>query len=223
MFKSGKKIIGMKNKDEGRDLRKIFFYYVYLVIVWGFFRLLFKLPEVIEEFWIKPVIWLAPLLGLWVSEKKRVAFFQGSFVKALVWGIGLGIVWMGVASVVSVARIGRVPFFVGDTTKYGDILGAAFATAVVEELVFSGYIFQKLYRKASDFSSALITTCVMFSLIHVPIGLFVYKYSPVSLLGFLVVVGLVEAGSCFLMSRTRNVAAPMIAHFMWAVAMTVIG
>jgi membrane protease YdiL (CAAX protease family) len=205
-----------------RPSLKVFYYFIYLLVVWGFFRLLFRLPEVIEEFWIKPIIWLTPLFGLWINEKERVKFFKGSWIKALMWGGGLGLLWLVIAVVVSLGRSGNAVFFPGDISKYGDVLGAALATAIVEELVFSGFIFQKLHKKARDPRHAILMTAGMFSLIHLPIGLFVYKYSSVQLIEFLLVVALVEMGSSFVMNKSNNVMAPILSHFMWAVAMTIV-
>ena len=36
----------------------------YLFIVWGFYRLIFKLPDEVEELVLKPLIWLVPLVFL---------------------------------------------------------------------------------------------------------------------------------------------------------------
>ena len=33
----------------------------YLLVVWGFYRFLFKMPEEVEELLIKPIIWLLPV------------------------------------------------------------------------------------------------------------------------------------------------------------------
>jgi len=41
----------------------------YLLIVWGFYRFLFKLPEEIEELIIKPLVWLLPVFYLLRKEK----------------------------------------------------------------------------------------------------------------------------------------------------------
>ena len=45
---------------------------VYLLIVWGFYRFLFQLPETIEEIFIKPVVWLLPVFFLLRSEKEKI-------------------------------------------------------------------------------------------------------------------------------------------------------
>ncbi len=222
MQKSGRtKVMTQKKKVKGDGLRRLFYYYVYLLLVWGLFRLLFRLPEVIEEFWIKPLIWLVPVLGIWINEKRKVRFFEGGWSRAIVWGLGLGVVWIGVLALVSLGRVGGIRFLAGNS--WADIMGAAVATAIVEELVFSGYIFQRVFQATKSLWSAVVMTGVMFALIHVPIGLFVYNYSALQMVAFLVVVALVEMGGGFLMAKTRNVVAPILAHFVWAVASTMIG
>jgi hypothetical protein len=41
----------------------------YILIVWGFYRFLFKLPEEIEEIIVKPLLWLVPVFILLRKEK----------------------------------------------------------------------------------------------------------------------------------------------------------
>ncbi len=209
-------------RKEKVSLKPLFFYYVYLLVAWGFFRLLFKLSDVTEEFWVKPLMWLIPLLGIWLNEKDKIKFFKGNLLKAFLWGLGLGVIWIGMGAIIGLGRMNNFSLSFNKTGLM-DILGAGVATAIVEELVFSGYIFQKVFQAVKDLWSAVLITGVMFALIHVPIGLFVYKYNAAQLMGFLIVIGLVQAGSSLLMSRSKNVIAPMIAHFMWTVAVTIFG
>ena len=59
----------MRSKKDG-DVFKVLVYYVYLLMAWGLFRLLVRLPDIIEELWFKPVVWMFPLWWLWLREKK---------------------------------------------------------------------------------------------------------------------------------------------------------
>lgn len=194
---------------------------MYLLVVWGFFRLLIRFPEAIEELWFKPLIWLVPVVGIWLSQKKRVKIFEGNFKRAILYGLGLGVIWLVVGIATSLGRFGAISFL-NREMNYLDILGAAVATAAVEELVFSGFIFQTILKEVKNEFSAILTSAVMFALIHIPIGLFIYKYSAGQMIGFLVVLGMVAGANFFAMARTRNVVAPILSHWLWTVVMVVI-
>ena len=55
----------MKKKKleiKSRSLVTPLLYFVYLVVVWSFYRMDFKFSDTLEELYIKPVIWLLPFL-----------------------------------------------------------------------------------------------------------------------------------------------------------------
>lgn len=189
-------------------------YYTYLLIVWGVFRLFFKFPELIDELWFKPVLWLLPLYWVWQKEGRKIKFFSGNPLRAIAWGAGVGGLYVLMVLIINVGRFGsesltKIPLNVGE------ILGLGLVTAVVEELVFSGFVFQKVLKMVKNLGVSMAVSASMFSLIHVPIGLFVYKYSLGQMVGFLMVVGLLSAANAYLMGRTKNVLAPIVSHFMW--------
>ena len=44
----------------------------YLLVIWGFYRFLFKLPEEVEELFIKPLLWLTPVIYLVRKERSGI-------------------------------------------------------------------------------------------------------------------------------------------------------
>src|SRR3989344_632050 len=45
----------------------------YLLVIWGFYRFLFKLPEEVEELFIKPLLWLTPVIYLVRKERSGIS------------------------------------------------------------------------------------------------------------------------------------------------------
>ncbi len=189
-------------------------YYTYLLLVWGVFRLLFKFPTLIDELWFKPVLWLLPLYWVWYKGGRKIKFFAGSGGKALLWGVGVGSLYVAIVVLINLKRFGMETIG-GVALNMGEIMGVGLITAICEELVFSGYIFQSILQKVKKIEKAMMITAVMFAAIHIPIGLFVYGYGAGQMVGFLAVVGLLSAANAYLMGRTRNVLAPILSHFMW--------
>lgn len=211
----------MRSKKDGSFL-KVLMYYVYLLTAWGLFRLLIRLPEVIEELWFKPVVWMLPLWWLWSKEKKRVSFFEGSVKKALLWGMGLGLLYGLVAWLAGWSKYGEIRL---DSEVMGwlDVVGIGLVTAVTEEVVFSGYLLQKIKGFVVSEWMAITLTGLGFALLHLPIAIFVYGYGGGEMLGFLVVIMLMAMGNYWVMMRTRNVIAPILSHWWWGVAIYMFG
>ena len=66
---------------------------VYLLIVWGFYRFLFQLPETIEELIIKPVVWLLPVFYLLKKEEEGISSLGvtlKNLFPAVYYSLGLG-------------------------------------------------------------------------------------------------------------------------------------
>jgi membrane protease YdiL (CAAX protease family) len=99
-----------------------------------------------------------------------------------------------------------------------DVIGLGLVTAITEELVFSGYIFQKILHTNGSFWSSAILTAILFAVIHIPISIFVHNYNLVELISYLWLVVLVMMGNTWLMWKTNNVAAPILSHWLWGVA-----
>jgi hypothetical protein len=211
----------MRSKKDGSFL-KVLMYYVYLLTAWGLFRLLIRLPEVIEELWFKPVVWMLPLWWLWSREKRRVNLFKGSVKGALVWGMSLGLLYGLVAWLAGLSKYGEIKLD-GEAMGWLDVVGIGLVTAVTEEVVFSGYLLQKIKGFVVSEWVAITLTGLGFVLIHLPIAIFVYGYGGGEMLGFLVVIMLMAMGNYWVMMRTRNVIAPILSHWWWGVAIYMFG
>lgn len=208
------------NKGEGKQLRRVLAYYSYLLLVWGFFRLLFKFPDLIEEMWFKPVLWLLPLFWVWFGDKNRVKFFNGKWIKTLLWGAGLGVAYMAVAGIAAAGKKGvwMMPGMEAGALAWMDVVGLGLVTAISEETVFSGYIFQRLKGESKNFWAAAVTTAILFAIMHIPVSIFVLNYNMTELVSYLWLVILVTLGNNWLMWKTGNVIAPIMSHWLWGVA-----
>src|SRR3990170_3518480 len=86
---------------------------VYLLIVWGFYRFLFQLPEEIEELFVKPAVWLIPTLLLVVKERQglgSLGFTFKNLFPAIYYSLGLGVIFAIEALVINVVKYGAINF-----------------------------------------------------------------------------------------------------------------
>lgn len=183
-------------------------YVVYLFLVWSSFRIFVSLPEVIEELWFKPVIWLAPIFWIWWLSGKKIEFFGGNWIKSVLWGLGLGVVY----SAMIYLLVGFIDFS-WDFNK----LGVGFVTSVVENLVFAGFLLPVLALVWSE-NKALLVTGALFGLIHLPIAIFAYRADVISVIGLFVLSFSVGVLNGWIRIKTGNVIGAFIASFLWIVA-----
>src|SRR3989338_11333877 len=65
----------------------------YLLIVWGLYRFLFKLPDEVEELFVKPIFWLVPVFYLLSKEKAKISSLGvtlKNLFPAIYFALGLG-------------------------------------------------------------------------------------------------------------------------------------
>lgn len=193
---------------------------VYLLIVWGFYRFLFKLPDEIEELIIKPVIWLVPVFYLLRTEKVGVSSLGITFKNlfpAVYYSLGLGAFFVLEAVLVNYlkyggsfdlgANIGALPLL--------PALGLSFATAFSEELAFRGFIFTRVWAYLKNEMLSNVVTSVFWAMIHVPITIFVWKLDFTATLTYLFLTILFGIGSSFVYARTKNIVSPILLHVLW--------
>ncbi len=193
---------------------------VYLLIVWGFYRFLFKLPDEIEELVVKPILWILPVLYLVKKEKETLSSI-GITIKnlfpAVYYALGLGAFFVIEAIIVNFLKYGG-QFNLG--ANIGELpllpaLGLSFATAISEEIAFRGYIFTRVWSFVKNELVANIMTSLFWALIHVPVTIFVWKLDFAASVTYLFLTTLFGVGSAFVYSRTKNIVSPILLHVLW--------
>ncbi len=191
----------------------------YLFVVWGLYRLLFKLPEEVEELFVKPIIWLAPVVFFLKKENQTISSLGISGKKlfpAIYFVIGLGALFTIEGLIINFVKYGGLNF----TANLGEksvlaSLGISFATAFSEEISFRGYLFNRLWWALGNEWLANVLTSICWSLIHIPITFFVWEMELGAAGAYLVLIFLFGMGSAFVFARTRNVFSSIFLHVLW--------
>lgn len=193
---------------------------VYLLLVWGFYRFLFKLPDEVEELVIKPIVWLLPVFYLVNKEHKKlesIGITLKNLFPAIYYALGLGAFFVIEAVIVNFlkyggqfdlgANIGALPLL--------PALGLSFATAISEEITFRGYIYTRVLAYVKSEPIANIMTSVFWATIHVPVTIFVWKLDFSAAVIYLLLTTLFGIGSSFVFARTKNILSPILLHVLW--------
>jgi membrane protease YdiL (CAAX protease family) len=192
-------------------VKRLWYYYIYLIIVWGSFRYFVRLPEVIEELWFKPLLWLVPLFWWNLALKEKIEMFSKKWAETLALGLFVGAFYF------LLMRLNKGFAFQIDV----NLIGVALATAVTEEMTFSGFVAGYLDRMRKGKMFNLIIVGLMTAVIRLPILLFVYMASGGEILGVMLVAfasGLINA---WIRLKSGNVSGSILAR--WIVNLAALG
>lgn len=183
-------------------VKRLWYYYIYLVLVWGSFRYFIRLPEVVEELWFKPVLWLIPLFWWNLALKEKIVMFGKKWGQSLILGLIVGVFYF---LILKFRNLGSFQFDF-------NLIGIAFATAVTEELTLSGFIagYLEKIRRGKMFN--LIIVGLMTAVIRLPILLFVYQATGSEILGVMLVALASGVINAWIRVRSGNVAGSVLAR-----------
>jgi membrane protease YdiL (CAAX protease family) len=203
--------------------KTVFIIFIFVFLVWSFYRATFFLPEWLEELVIKPFVFLGPVFWLLKKEKKPLSSLgmtSKCLFKNIYLGLGLGMVFSLIGLLTNYLKYGSLSFInfglTGSSLLW--LMFLSLATAFSEEVFFRGYIFTRLLQAWKDELSAGLVSAFLFSLIHLPIAFFVWEYGPGMMLSQGLLSFLVGFGNAFLMARTQSIIAPTLNHSLWSLA-----
>ena len=216
-----------RHKGEYRALHDLSRFYVYLLVVWGFYRVLFRFPVWVEEFVLKPLVFVIPVFlkvrreeDSWKKRLGSLGISWKNLFAALAFGLSLGVFYLFVGRLGQFFRFGGIV-----SNPYGSPLGnpilvltLAFATAISEELAFMGYLLPRLQRVWKDEWKSATSVALLFAAIHMPILIFSYRYPASLVVGQFLLTFVLGFGNSVLMLRLKNVAAPILSHALWGMA-----
>ena len=176
----------------------------------------------LSELILKPVIWLLPTFWLVTQvEKKSLASLgltSKNLLPAIYWGVGLGIIFALEGLITNILKYRGVNL-VNLQYNFGQFLGVlliSWMTAFTEEVVFRGYIFNRLSEIWHREWRAGLVSAGLFALAHLPIGIFVLSYNPLAMVAYLLFVFVFGFGSAFVFARSGNLVSSILLHFFWA-------
>lgn len=203
--------------------KHVFSLFSLIFVLWAIYRYFPEfLPTWVEELFLKPLVWLVPTF--WIVkeiEKEKLSslgFTKKNLARSCYWGIGLGIVFALEGLLTNIVKYRGLHLIALDYTPLA-FLGAvalSFVTAFSEETVFRGYIFTRLWRIWKSEWLANIVSAFLFTLIYLPVGIFVLSYRPLVMLAYLFFVFIYGFGSAFVFARTENIVSSILLHVFWS-------
>jgi membrane protease YdiL (CAAX protease family) len=200
-------------------IKDVTIYATYLIIIWAFYRFLFKFPDEVEEMVVKPVLWLLPLIYFVRKEKGNLGTIGITFKNlfpAIYLSLGLGSVFVIEALLTNYLKYGHLNFAanIGSLPLLSS-LGLSFATAFSEETAFRGYVFSRLSSVINSELIANLIQTIAWTGIHVPIAFFIWHYTLPQAIIYLSITAIFGLGSAFIFGRTKNVFGSVLLHVLW--------
>ncbi len=193
--------------------------FVFLLLVWGLYRYIFQLPDTIEELVVKPIIWIGGTYYFVRKEKQKlesIGITSKNLFPAIYFAIGLGLIFAVEGILVNFLKYGHLNFQanIGSGSMFVS-LGISIATAISEEIAFRGYIFTRLWIALKNEWVANLITSVLWTIIHIPVTVFVLKYSLNEAIIYLFLTFIYGLGAAFIYARTKNIASSIFLHVLW--------
>lgn len=197
-----------------------------ILIVWSIYRTKLSLPQYIDEFIAKPLIFVVPVY-IYISHIEKKGFLQDiwftfkNISKNILIPLGIGTILTVAAFLASIVKYGAIPaqtlFSAGDYTL-PMIIVLSLATSISEEILSRGFILKRIFEDSKNVYSASFLASVLFLLLHIPILFTNYKLGGNELLLFL--------GSDFILSMVnslifldrKSIIPPILIHAFYNLA-----
>lgn len=193
-------------------------YFIYLFVVWSSYRMSFRFSETLEELYIKPVIWLLPLLYIVPKDKLKfsdLGITMKNLFPSIYLSLALGVGFAFLGLLANFAKYGGINFGANIGSLFiGTSIAISFMTAITEELVFRGYLLGIFVKKYNEELSIALTT-ILWTAIHAPIAFFIWELSGLQIVFYLGLTFVYGLGASVLFIRTRNIIAPIFLHVLW--------
>lgn len=212
----------IKTLTSSLSLEPVYQLWGWILLVWSLYRYFFKLPEAIDEFVAKPLIFVLPVLWYVLKKERRslesVGLTGKKFFTSLYIGLGFGFVFALEGIVSNFIKYGKIqinPIAALDQYGLGLLLVLSFATAFSEELLNRGFLFGRILEKTKSLPYASLLSTVLFVLLHVPILVTSLKLSGMTLVLFFVTDFILGLANSMLFYSTGGLLAPILVHIFW--------
>lgn len=196
----------------------------FLFVVWGGYRFFTRNSDWVDELLFKPLIWVLPVLYIVKRIEKQsletVGLTSRNLFRNLYIGWGLGALFAFEGIVTNAFKYGGVTFS-PESFKGIELLTLvimSILTAFSEELTFRGYIMTRLSVELKNTALANLLAALLFSILHIPIAVYVLHYSFVDLVSFEWVMFVLGILNGYLFARLRSLVVPVMSHSLWNLA-----
>jgi membrane protease YdiL (CAAX protease family) len=203
------------------SLESVYRLWGWILLVWSLYRYFLKLPEWVDEFISKPLVFVAPVIWYVINKEKRTLESIGltgkNFFNSVYVGLGFGMVFAVEGIAAHAIKYGKLDVNpIAAFQEYGFLLiMVSLATAICEEILSRGFIFNRIYEKTKNLPYAAFVGSILFILLHVPILVTATKLTGITLVLFIVTDFVLAFANSMLFVTTGSLVAPILVHIFW--------
>lgn len=219
MKKSAVKSVQEKKIDPLESMYRV---WGWIVLVWALYRYFFKLPEWLDEFVFKPLIFAAPVLWYVRMREKRslstIGITSSNLFTSIYIGLGFGFLFAleGIAAnAIKYGKLQFTPIAAFEQYGLGLLLLLSAATAISEEILSRGFVFSRILEAKKSLPLAALISTAMFAVLHVPILVTSLKLHGITLLLFFLTDIVLGIANSLLLYNTGSLVAPILVHIFW--------
>lgn len=205
-----------------KTLEPVYQLWGWILLTWSLYRYFFKLPEAVDEFVAKPLVFVLPVLWYVFKKEKRDFTTLGLTTKnlfmSLYVGLGFGFVFALEGLAANAIKYGKIQFNpIAAFEQYGlvTLLILSVATAFSEELLNRGFLFGRILEKTKSLPYASLLSTVLFVLLHIPILVTSLHLQGTMLVLFFVTDFILGMANSLLYYNTKSLLAPILVHVFW--------
>lgn len=203
-----------------------------VIVIWSVYRIFFNFPETVDEFIVKPLIFI--LLPLYLAryhtipgfaKNRRVPGFENKrgIFEDLITGVAMAFVFAFGALIINKLKYGVfliIPIL--PLVGWGSLvyLLLSIATSISEEVLGRGFFFNGLKKKSTIFLPAVMSSLMVLS-IHLPVVVTKRQYNPQTLLVYLCSIFLLSMTNTYIYKFRGNLVLPVLIHAFWNMTVAV--
>jgi membrane protease YdiL (CAAX protease family) len=205
--------------------RKVFLVWFCILLVWSFYRAYFRLPEVIDELLVKPIVFAFPILYLVVVRENKSLKTLGlmpdrkSFMLDVYIGVVLGIIFALEGLFANYVKYGTYSFSPLPAILAGGgllpFIGINTATSVSEEILGRGFLYNRLLKGKKGQFTASVLSSLLFLLLHIPILFTQLHLTGTTLIIYPLSILLLSITNCYVYSLRGSLVLPILIHTFW--------
>jgi membrane protease YdiL (CAAX protease family) len=206
----------------------VFQFWAWQLLVWSLYRYFFKFPEPIDEFIVKPIVFILPVLFfVWRKEKRSfstIGITMHNFTQSILIGLGFGLLFSGEAMFANIMKYGSLTISATPAVVQNGIpllVVLSLATAISEEVLSRGFFFSRLFESTKNMLYSALMSTLLFVAFHIPILLTSLKFQGTTLILFFLTSFILGLTNSFMYHKNRSLVAPILIHLFWNMTVSV--
>lgn len=204
------------------EWRDIAIVYAVVLILWGLYRLIFRLPVSFEEVVLKGLVFGIPvylMVRRYQWGWKDLGITSDRLTMSVYGGLALGIILGLVGQLGNVIRHQGLSWSQFGLTSegLGMFLVLSLVTAFWEQLLFCGLFLRMVQDLVRDEWKQAWIVALLFVGLHIPALWFTQRLFGANLLVAMLLLLVLQLGNVILRLRFNNLIAPIMAQALWGV------